>query len=105
VLSNACASFGWKNNTKVNKPLLLKEDIMVYPEKYFSSVTGNLSFFRTYAIHIATATWCDRTDLKNDFLLPLRKWHNKMMFNYWWFKHIHSKRKKLQKLIMGLFKR
>ena len=105
VLSNACTTFGWNNNTKINQPLILKEGVVIYPEEYFPSYLCKLSFFHTYAIHLSTVSWYDRTDLKNDFLLPLRKWHNKMIFNYWWFKRLHSKRKKIQKKIIGFFKR
>ena len=106
VLSNACAAFGWINNKNIDKPLHLDEGIIVYPEKYFSSVLqGKLSVFHTYAIHIGTCSWCNKADCKNDILLPLRRWHSKMIFDYWWFKYLHIKRKKLQKRFWGLFKK
>jgi len=105
VITNACIPFGWKP-VHVSKPWYLDEGIVIYPEKYFAYWSRPLSFFHTHAVHICTNTWSKELSsfkMKEDFLLPLRKWHGKITTRYWILKRWHSKRKKLQRKFIGLF--
>jgi hypothetical protein len=99
VLSNACLNFGWEDNKKVDKPLTLQEGIVIYPKTYFAQIGCKLSILNTHSIHIATSGWYSPFVVKKDLLFILRNWHHKMM-NLWWFKHLHLKRKQLQKRIV-----
>ncbi len=106
VLTNACVEFGWRNE-KVEKPLLLDNDIVIYPETYFAYPSRPLSIFNTYAVHICTNTWNQELSnfkMKEDFLLPLRKWHSRLIKRHWLLKRWHFKRKHLQKRIFSIFK-
>jgi hypothetical protein len=97
VLTKTCLPFGYIPQ-KIEKPLYLEEGIVIYPEKYFAYYNRPLSLTKTHAIHICSSSW-NESDFKykQDFLLPLRKWHDKMMYNYWWFKRIHKQRKECTK--------
>ncbi|MDR1583427.1 MAG: hypothetical protein LBS55_09270 [Prevotellaceae bacterium] len=99
VLSNACMLYGWNNSKHVDKPLYLKEGIVVYPEKYFTFIAGEFSLRHTHTLHLAMNSWVSDFVYKQDILLPLRKWHHYMMGRYWFFPRLHYKRKHLEKKV------
>ena len=107
VITNACIPFGWKPG-RVNKPWHLDEGIVIYPETYFAYPIRPLSILHTHAVHICTNGWTEELStfkMKEDFLLPLRRWHRDTVKRYWILKRWHMKSKMLQKRIIGLFKK
>jgi hypothetical protein len=89
--------FDFQGDKKFDSPQYCRENMVIYPQKYFADAYGELSLWKTHAVHTVIGSWRTEYFIKPDILKPLRKFHHNLIKNYWLFARLHAKRKQWKK--------
>ena len=85
--------FGFQYDISYETPQYLKDNIVIYPPKYFATLFGEIDM-NTYAVHIWQGSWANENAKKPPkIVLAIKEFYKNSCGNYRFFAMLHYKRK------------